>query len=176
VWPWRTHSYHWYVSVYSLIAQLTLPSNRIAQDASGPHAFSLQIQIYGKGQVEKASAVVLLQGPSAYVQTTSEVNITKIPPRTPILFLSGAQDEIVPPAHMKELYEQSKTHPDAQRTFVLFEKGGHSEFYSWFVFHVWAEQPRYPDDTWQQPNYRKALRDFVNAVTTSYLAIRDEST
>lgn len=57
----------------------------------------------------------------------SEVNITKIPPSTPILFLSGAQDEIVPPAHMKELYDLSKELPDAQRTLVLFEKGTHSE-------------------------------------------------
>lgn len=76
----------------------------------------------------------------------SEVNITKVPPTTPILFLSGAQDEIVPPAHMKELYELSKAeNPDAQRTFVLFEKGTHN-------------------DTWQQPNYRKALRDFIGSI------------
>ncbi len=58
----------------------------------------------------------------------SEVNITKVPPTTPILFLSGAQDEIVPPAHMKELYELSNAQPGAKRTFALFEKGSHSEF------------------------------------------------
>lgn len=44
------------------------------------------------------------------------------------MFLSGAMDDIVPPAHMQQLYSLSQTTPDAQRTFVLFEKGGHSEF------------------------------------------------
>jgi len=79
----------------------------------------------------------------------SEINITKIPPTTPIMFLSGAMDDIVPPTHMQQLYSLSQTTPDAQRTFVLFEKGGHN-------------------DTWQQPNYRKALREFFDVVLVSY--------
>jgi hypothetical protein len=78
--------------------------------------------------MEKVQGLLFPHSYSLTDETISEVNITKIPPKTPILFLSGAQDEIVPPRHMKELYENSKSEPDAQRTFVLFEKGSHSEY------------------------------------------------
>ncbi|KAG8814822.1 hypothetical protein FRC17_000965 [Serendipita sp. 399] len=82
----------------------------------------------------------------------SEVNVAKIPATTPLVFLSGALDEIVPPEHMKQLYEistSSSSAPDAKRTFVLFENGHHN-------------------DTWTQPTYRKALREFVDSVVISY--------
>jgi fermentation-respiration switch protein FrsA (DUF1100 family) len=60
----------------------------------------------------------------------SETSIIKVPPTTPILFLSGAQDDIVPPSHMQELYTISKEEdPNAQRTFVPFENGGHSKLH-----------------------------------------------
>jgi fermentation-respiration switch protein FrsA (DUF1100 family) len=112
-------------SVYSSSATADHGLNPPAQDAPGPYAVPLQIQIHGQRQVAKV--YTLLTKYSLTDEATSEVNITKIPPKTPILFLSGAQDEIVPPAHMQELYEHSKSQPDAQRTFVLFEKGSHSE-------------------------------------------------
>ncbi|KAG8814793.1 hypothetical protein FRC19_001485 [Serendipita sp. 401] len=97
----------------------------------------------------------------------SEVNVTKIPASTPLVFLSGALDEIVPPEHMKQLYEISKSSAElsvaaaagkgegeekgveAKRTFVLFENGHHN-------------------DTWTQPTYRKALREFVDSVVIAY--------
>ncbi|PVG03402.1 alpha/beta-hydrolase [Serendipita vermifera] len=79
----------------------------------------------------------------------SEISIKRIPPSTPILFLSGADDQIVPPAHMQQLYAISKSEPESNRRMVLFEKGGHN-------------------DTWQQPNYRRVLREFVDSVVVSY--------
>jgi fermentation-respiration switch protein FrsA (DUF1100 family) len=57
---------------------------------------------------------------------SSENSIQRIPPTTPMLFLSGADDQIVPPTHMQQLYSISKSEADSNRRFVLFEKGGHS--------------------------------------------------
>lgn len=58
----------------------------------------------------------------------SHLAIRVIPETTPILFLSGAKDEVVPPSHMKILYELSCHGEDAKptRTFVVFENGTHS--------------------------------------------------
>lgn len=91
----------------------------------------------------------------------SEVNITKIPSTTPMLFLSGAKDEIVPPAHMQQLYDIAiSDFPDAddpkaavrvgsRRKFARFENGRHN-------------------DTWTQPEYRKALREFIDTVVVAF--------
>lgn len=51
-----------------------------------------------------------------------------IPATTPILFLSGAKDEVVPPSHMKTLYDLACHGEDAKptRTFVVFQNGTHS--------------------------------------------------
>ncbi|KOS16547.1 hypothetical protein Malapachy_3008 [Malassezia pachydermatis] len=43
--------------------------------------------------------------------------IQRIPASTPILFLSGANDELVPPAHMKKLYELSVSTAKEFHTF-----------------------------------------------------------
>lgn len=48
--------------------------------------------------------------------------------KTPILFVSGGQDEVVPAWHMKALHDAAVS---AKRTFVLFEEGKHND--TWLV-------------------------------------------
>ncbi|ODV93131.1 hypothetical protein PACTADRAFT_51761 [Pachysolen tannophilus NRRL Y-2460] len=54
----------------------------------------------------------------------SENLIPEIPSNIPILFLSGAKDEIVPPIHMKELFKLSKS---LDKTFKEFPNGFHND-------------------------------------------------
>ena len=64
----------------------------------------------------------------------------------PMLFLSGGQDQLVPPQHMKQLYERSKLRqPDAVRKWRMFPKGDHN-------------------DTVCQPGYMQEILDFVEEV------------
>jgi len=76
--------------------------------------------------------------------------IRVVPETTPILFLSGAKDEVVPPSHMKTLYELSCHGGDTKptRTFVVFENGTHN-------------------DTWDQPTYWRTFRAFVDRVVAT---------
>ncbi|KAI9290134.1 Alpha/Beta hydrolase protein [Umbelopsis sp. AD052] len=69
----------------------------------------------------------------------SENNIRQIV-KTPILFLSGAKDELVPPSHMKGLYNASQTR--ATKVWKEFANGTHN-------------------DTCIQPGYFSAIRDFL---------------
>ena len=46
----------------------------------------------------------------------------------PILFLSGSQDEMVPPVHMKRLYDLSSSNP--RSLFVEFPTGMHMDTWS----------------------------------------------
>ncbi|KAI6381606.1 hypothetical protein MCOR25_001081 [Pyricularia grisea] len=71
-------------------------------------------------------------------------NITKVP----ILFLSGQQDEIVPPSHMRQLYELSaapnkiwKPLPNGDHNSSVLEEG-YFEAISDFVASVASEPPR----------------------------------
>lgn len=75
----------------------------------------------------------------------SESSIRQIV-NTPILFLSGAKDELVPPTHMKGLYEASQTR--GLKVWKEFENGTHN-------------------DTCIQSGYFSAVRDFL-------LEIRDD--
>ncbi|CEI88431.1 hypothetical protein RMCBS344292_02821 [Rhizopus microsporus] len=59
--------------------------------------------------------------------------------RTPILFLAGSKDELVPPSHMVELRELSES---PNKTWVAFSQGTHN-------------------DTFMQPGYFTAIRDFL---------------
>lgn len=47
--------------------------------------------------------------------------------KTPILFLAGQLDEMVPPAHMHQLFEAAQEHSVAQHTFVEFPDGMHMD-------------------------------------------------
>lgn len=62
--------------------------------------------------------------------------------KTPILFLSGAKDELIPPSHMRRLNELSDTR--AEKTWVAFPNGMHN-------------------DTCMQPGYFSAIRDYLEA-------------
>ncbi|CAG8753249.1 9722_t:CDS:2, partial [Gigaspora rosea] len=53
----------------------------------------------------------------------SETSIQQIV-HTPILFLSGARDEIVPPSHMVDLFELSQSR---NKDFKLFDNGLHND-------------------------------------------------
>mmetsp|Transcript_1963 Transcript_1963/g.3528 ORF Transcript_1963/g.3528 Transcript_1963/m.3528 type:complete len:300 (-) Transcript_1963:336-1235(-) len=65
----------------------------------------------------------------------------------PILFLSGLQDELVPPSHMKQLYTTSKA--SSYRKLEVFATGRHN-------------------DTWMRGGvaYYAAIREFVNHVNS----------
>jgi fermentation-respiration switch protein FrsA (DUF1100 family) len=45
--------------------------------------------------------------------------------RTPVLFLSGMKDELVPPAHMKKLFESCET--GGAKYWKEFEEGTHND-------------------------------------------------
>lgn len=91
----------------------------------------------------------------------SYAKLPKIPPSTPILMLSGAEDEVVPKDHMEELWkiaEKRGQHESEERKtgdvreerergsgksrFMLFERGKHN-------------------DTCVQPGYWTAVSEFV---------------
>ena len=74
------------------------------------------------------SAIAQPDGKQLKTYYCSHRAIREIPETTPILFLSGAKDEVVPPSHMKALHELSCHGEDAKptRTFVVFENGTHS--------------------------------------------------
>lgn len=60
--------------------------------------------------------------------------IRYIPAETPVLMLSGARDQVVPPEHMMELWKAFKARykEGASKTasrFVTFPSGTHSEWY-----------------------------------------------
>ncbi|CAI7882888.1 unnamed protein product [Closterium sp. NIES-53] len=46
---------------------------------------------------------------------------------TPILFLSGAKDELVPPAHMRQLYAEAQRNTGGSSLFVEVAAGGHMD-------------------------------------------------
>ncbi|KAI8148137.1 Alpha/Beta hydrolase protein [Fennellomyces sp. T-0311] len=72
-------------------------------------------------------------------QWPSEVNIKRIV-KTPVLFLSGSRDELIPPSHMEKLYEEC----DTQKTkdFHQLSNGMYK-------------------DTYVQPGYFTATREFL---------------
>lgn len=72
-------------------------------------------------------------------QWPSETSIQRIV-NIPILFLSGARDELIPPAHMAKLYELSETRE--VKDWVQFELGMHN-------------------DTCIQSGYFEAIREFL---------------
>ncbi|KAG0174878.1 hypothetical protein DFQ28_007667 [Apophysomyces sp. BC1034] len=72
-------------------------------------------------------------------QWPSEVSIQRIV-NTPILFLSGARDELIPPAHMSKLYELSETRD--VKDWAQFDFGMHN-------------------DTCVQSGYFAAIREFL---------------
>ena len=58
----------------------------------------------------------------------------------PILFLSGLRDELVPPSHMRQLYELAQTR--ATKQWKVFNNGTHN-------------------DTVLQPNYFSTIEKFL---------------
>jgi fermentation-respiration switch protein FrsA (DUF1100 family) len=72
-------------------------------------------------------------------QWPSEKSIQRIV-KTPILFLAGAKDELVPPSHMVKLQELSESR--AEKTWVAFPQGMHN-------------------DTCMQPGYFTAIREYL---------------
>lgn len=74
-------------------------------------------------------------------QWPSEKSIRQIV-KTPILFLAGAKDEMIPPSHMIALNELSETREN--KTWVGFPQGTHN-------------------DTCFQPGYFTAIREFIES-------------
>ncbi|KAI8093525.1 Alpha/Beta hydrolase protein [Halteromyces radiatus] len=72
-------------------------------------------------------------------QWPSEINIQRIV-KSPVLFLSGAKDELVPPSHMTKLFELCGTREN--KDWVEFENGTHN-------------------DTCMQSGYFAAIREFL---------------
>lgn len=72
-------------------------------------------------------------------QWPSEKSIQRIV-KTPILFLAGAKDELIPPSHMVKLQELCESR--AEKTWVAFPQGMHN-------------------DTCMQPGYFTAIREYL---------------
>ncbi|KAL8277283.1 hypothetical protein RQP46_010352 [Phenoliferia psychrophenolica] len=70
----------------------------------------------------------------------SEDSIARVPSTFPVLFLSGKQDELIPPAHMKELFEKC---PSGKKEWKDFDRGTHN-------------------DTCLQPNYFSTVSTFIS--------------
>ena len=64
--------------------------------------------------------------------------------RTPILFLSGKNDELVPPSHMKDLYDIAKA-SNLTVSWSDFEHGTHN-------------------DTCIQPGYFESIMEFIKSL------------
>lgn len=56
----------------------------------------------------------------------SERSLALVPPATPMLFLSGLQDEVVPCAHMERLHEIASARSCSNRFLKKFPEGTHS--------------------------------------------------
>lgn len=68
-------------------------------------------------------------------------SITRIPSTTPVLFLSGRKDELVPPAHMDKLYALCKSE---RKVWKSIQDGTHSE--------------------WKKNNVRNDSKTFLNQI------------
>lgn len=67
----------------------------------------------------------------------SASKLARVPARTPILMLSGLRDEVVPPAHMRELERILRAPVVGTRRpgkMVEFPEGTHSEWDLVFLF------------------------------------------
>lgn len=53
------------------------------------------------------------------------MSIGRISPKTPVLFLSGRQDELVPPSHMDALFERCTSE---KKVWNSFADGTHSKY------------------------------------------------
>ena len=75
----------------------------------------------------------------------NERSIEQLSAKVPVLFLSGSKDELVPPAHMKILFDtlKSKRPLDETVVFKTFGNGTHN-------------------DTCMQVGYFEAVQDFWN--------------
>jgi abhydrolase domain-containing protein 13 len=62
----------------------------------------------------------------------SEKSIQQIV-NVPILFLSGLRDELVPPSHMRQLYELSQTRTTKQ--WKDFSNGTHNDTFTQFGYY-----------------------------------------
>lgn len=71
----------------------------------------------------------------------SETSITKLPASLPALFLSGGADELIPPAHMKRLFEVCSS---TKKEWRDFPKGSHN-------------------DTCLQPSYFSDISTFISS-------------
>jgi len=72
-----------------------------------------------------------------------------MPESLPILMLSGLCDEVIPPKHMKGLWDAA--HPNGSKREGMFEefaKGSHN-------------------DTWDQPGYWDAIHRFIDNLERS---------
>jgi len=77
----------------------------------------------------------------------SAAKVSRIPPTTPILFLSGAQDEVVPKKHMEGLWEIAQKRGGALDKFQSLKQGRHA-------------------DTFTCPGYWDKVGEFLLSVTS----------
>lgn len=75
----------------------------------------------------------------------SESDIKSLPKEFPVLFLSGSRDELVPPSHVKELYDKCDSN---SKEIQHFELGTHN-------------------DTCMQPHYFPIISNFIAKHTKS---------
>jgi fermentation-respiration switch protein FrsA (DUF1100 family) len=94
-------------------------------------------------------SVMPLLGPFSFLchqRWNSADALPLIPQSTPLLMLSGLEDEVVPPSHMKDLWEIASANGEKGRTFIEFATGKHN-------------------DTCIKPKYWDAVRGFIEDFT-----------
>lgn len=90
----------------------------------------------------------------------SEQLVAGFPAELPVLYLSGAKDELIPPYQMTTLYQTS----GGRKEFKSFENGTHSTYSVipsnalWFWFSLRS------DDTCIQPGYFQTIATFISAI------------
>ena len=85
----------------------------------------------------------------------SESQIIKMKPDLPALFLSGSQDELVPPKQMRKLFELCTSH---RKRLRLFPNGTHND--TCVQPNYWIEVQKWlHDEIAELPQVRQPIRE-----------------
>lgn len=90
----------------------------------------------------------------------SEDLVPGFPSELPILYLSGAKDELIPPYQMATLFETS----GGRKSLKTFEHGTHSAYLLLRFFGALKLILSVVDDTCIQPGYFQAIADFISTI------------
>lgn len=96
----------------------------------------------------------------------SDRAIKLVPSSTHILLLSGLEDELVPPSHMKSLWNTVTQGGKERRAWAEFEFGNHSVYVSLSARPFKLTSGVCADNTCLQPGYWQRVMEFVKEITS----------